>query len=200
MTYITVGKINKESLRQAFKNNGRHFDITDGNAVHKHLTKCFDSSRANAKILYRLMPMKNEIYLYIQSNEPFERAEGSLPGVDLLYSFEIDPANDGDIVSFDLLTWPNVCNGKDKAYIRDPEKRREWLNRTFAKNGACLLDSYEYKYQTISAKRKEGPISIQCVCFKGTLRVTNADMFNTMVSNGIGKLKNFGAGMLLYRN
>lgn len=85
------------------------------------------------------------------------------------------------------------------------EVYRKWLSDQFVRRGGARLESAELRsFQRTRAVRKlrarnskgsEGPDAIM----RGVLTITDADAFTTLLTQGIGRHRAYGYGMLLLR-
>ena len=85
--------------------------------------------------------------------------------------------------------------------ITDPVQLKEWLARQLTNGGCSLLgcDVLEHTLETISRATKSKPeakIQLNSCRFVGEFAVTDAAKFRQMFTQGIGRAKAFGFGLL----
>lgn len=198
--YVTVLKANVDSVL----NRQHYLNFFDGGAMHKWLTMQQDSSRANGGILYRVMQNKNDIFIYVQTYTPFNLQNIEKYG--LTYYGQIDvedllPKSENQVVTFDAVLWPSKKHAGKDYYLKDEEERRAWVENKFEKNGATVISMNEYGNVSIQMKRpeQEKKIKLTAITVRGTAVVSDVEKFAGMIGAGVGKLKNFGAGMILFK-
>ncbi len=85
--------------------------------------------------------------------------------------------------------------------ITDTLELKEWLRKQFSKGGCSLLgcDVLNHTLETISRGKKSKPvpkIQLNSCRFSGEFAVNDPSKFRQMFSQGIGKAKAFGFGLL----
>jgi CRISPR-associated protein Cas6/Cse3/CasE subtype I-E len=105
----------------------------------------------------------------------------------------------GDIVGFEL----RACVGKKvkgkHRYFRtsDWKSRHEWLDRQGQVHGFGVI-TVHCTAQIVPVDAGERKFTIDQTDFTGVLKVTDVELFNRAIANGIGnKAKAFGFGMLV---
>ena len=192
--YMTVLKMTRDSILNATD----LLDINSSNAVHKWLTNQQDISRADGKILYKILKRDDEIYMYIQSKDRFNLNGLYDYGFVYIKDFEID--NIPEICSFDVQTFPNnYDNSKRKRnFIFNINDRYQWLRNYFQRNGIELLECVEYKQSSILID-KDTKKFVATASYKGKMRVIDTEKAKELIENGMGKMKNYGLGLILFK-
>lgn len=192
--YLTVLKMTRQSVLSAPK----LLDVQSTNSVHQWLTGRQDKSRAENKLLYKLITNGDEIYLYIQSLSEFNTENVGAVGFELVKVFDLDSRNYEDLTYFDVQTFPYKTVNDRRYYIKDTAERYDWLKRQFEKNGIELLDFTEYKQSDIvldNNQLKRIPTS----SFRGRMKVVDPIKAEVFITNGMGRMKNYGLGLILVK-
>lgn len=192
--YLTVLKMTRQSVLSAPK----LLDVQSTNSVHQWLTGRQDKSRAENKLLYKIITNGDEIYLYIQSLSEFNTENVGAVGFELVKVFDLDSRNYEDLTYFDVQTFPYKTVNDKRYYIKDIAERYDWLKRQFEKNGIELLDFTEYKQSDIvldNHQLKRIPTS----SFRGRMRVVDPIKAEVFITNGMGRMKNYGLGLILVK-
>ena len=166
--YLTVLKMTRQSVLSAPK----LLDVQSTNSVHQWLTGRQDKSRAENKLLYKLITNGDEIYLYIQSLSEFNTENVGAVGFELVKVFDLESRNYEDLTYFDVQTFPYKTVNDKRYYIKDTAERYDWLKKQFEKNGIELLDFTEYKQSDIvldNNQLKRIPTS----SFRGRMKVVD---------------------------
>lgn len=192
--YLTVLKMTRQSVLSAPK----LLDVQSTNSVHQWLTGRQDKSRAENKLLYKIITNGDEIYLYIQSLSEFNTENVGAVGFELVKVFDLDSRNYEELTYFDVQTFPYKTVNDKRYYIKDTAERYDWLKRQFEKNGIELLDFTEYKQSDIvldNNQLKRIPTS----SFRGRMRVVDPIKAEVFITNGMGRMKNYGLGLILVK-
>lgn len=192
--YLTVLKMTRQSVLSAPK----LLDVQSTNSVHQWLTGRQDKSRAENKLLYKIITNGDEIYLYIQSLSEFNTENVGAVGFELVKVFDLDSRNYEDLTYFDVQTFPYKTVNDKRYYIKDTAERYDWLKRQFEKNGIELLDFTEYKQSDIvldNNQLKRIPTS----SFRGRMNVVDPIKAEVFITNGMGRMKNYGLGLILVK-
>ena len=94
---------------------------------------------------------------------------------------------------------------KQKGEKLSPEEREEigieWLAQKLAREGAKLEKDYSQilQYFQVNLSKKGANAVISVIDVEGVLEVTDADLFQKALLNGIGHGKAFGLGLILLR-
>lgn len=192
--YLTVLKMTRQSVLSAPK----LLDVQSTNSVHQWLTGRQDKSRAENKLLYKLITNGDEIYLYIQSLSEFNTENVGAVGFELVKVFDLESRNYEKLTYFDVQTFPYKTVNDKRYYIKDTAERYDWLKRQFEKNGIELLDFTEYKQSDIvldNNQLKRIPTS----SFRGRMKVVDPIKAEVFITNGMGRMKNYGLGLILVK-
>ena len=192
--FMTVLKMTRQSVLSAPK----LLDVQSTNSVHQWLTGRQDKSRAENKLLYKIITNGDEIYLYIQSLSEFNTENVGAVGFELVKVFDLDSRNYEELTYFDVQTFPYKTVNDKRYYIKDTAERYDWLKRQFEKNGIELLDFTEYKQSDIvldNNQLKRIPTS----SFRGRMRVVDPIKAEVFITNGMGRMKNYGLGLILVK-
>lgn len=192
--YLTVLKMTRQSVLSAPK----LLDVQSTNSVHQWLTGRQDKSRAENKLLYKIITNGDEIYLYIQSLSKFNTENVGAVGFELVKVFDLANRNYEDLTYFDVQTFPYKTVNDKRYYIKDTAERYDWLKRQFEKNGIELLDFTEYKQSDIvldNNQLKRIPTS----SFRGRMKVVDPIKAEVFITNGMGRMKNYGLGLILVK-
>ena len=190
--FITVFKMTRDSILSC----AMPLNLDNGTAVHKWLTNQQNCTRQNGGLLYRVIKQKDDIYLYVQSKLIFNCTNCEDYGLECVKQFEVSDIS--NCTSFDVQCFPTFCKNDKFHLIKNRDKRREWLKNQFEKNGITILDSVEYAYPDCIIE-KEKTVSISTVCFRGIMKITDREKANQFISNGLGKMKNYGVGLILVK-
>ncbi len=80
---------------------------------------------------------------------------------------------------------------------------KNWLLKRAEQNGFSLQpDAFitsGYHKQKFYKKRNSSPISLSTIDYEGQLTITDTNLFQDLLSKGIGKAKAFGCGLMLVR-
>lgn len=192
--YLTVLKMTRQSVLSAPK----LLDVQSTNSIHQWLTGRQDKSRAENKLLYKIITNGDEIYLYIQSLSEFNTENVGAVGFELVKVFDLDSRNYEELTYFDVQTFPYKTVNDKRYYIKDTAERYDWLKRQFEKNGIELLDFTEYKQSDIvldNNQLKRIPTS----SFRGRMKVVDPIKAEVFITNGMGRMKNYGLGLILVK-
>lgn len=200
-------------------------ECADPYQMHRTLCRAWGDECKAAQILYRVEPEQERGFcLLVQSH--LEPDWGFLQGDYLLRGAQVKPFEPqlqaGQRLTFRLRANPTKSaigpeqtsgRGKREGLFREAE-RRDWLLRQAARCGFEI---------PIIAQTKEGPVYdlrqlderaltatpqgparekravLSSVLFEGRLEITDADVFQAALQNGIGRGKAFGFGLLSLR-
>ncbi|NMC28004.1 MAG: type I-E CRISPR-associated protein Cas6/Cse3/CasE [Syntrophomonadaceae bacterium] len=186
-------------------------------------SECSTTARSERNILYRIFPMDgSKIILYIQSSEEPDIGKWASKGQLIMESFDHlgvkeipDPVqlfNKGMLLDFDLLASPckktgsplkeerlqgNCKNGR-RAMLRTSEERIAWLKRRAEHGGFSVLTAWEAgSVSVVGSNNKGDSIKLTGIRFRGTLAVTDVEVFSNTFQMGIGPGKAYGYGLLM---
>lgn len=190
--YITVLKMTRESILNAPK----LLNISSGYSIHQWITSQQQCTRQEDKLLFRIIETKDSLFLYIQSLKHFNLNNIEEYGFKFFKELEINEVN-GNIY-FDCVVFPNKEIQGRKMFLKDSIDRENWLRNQFSKNGLNIINCIEYKHGELSVD-KDKPKEISVVTYKGFAEVIDPIKAMTLIQNGLGRLKTFGAGMILVK-
>lgn len=191
--YMTVLKMTRSSILSA-KNL---LDVNSSNSVHKWLTSQQDVSRADGKILYKIINKDDELYMYIQSKDKFNTNNLSDYGFVYVKDFKVLeqlPA----VCNFDLQVFPYKTQQNKRYYIKNLYDRYKWLQVYLNNHGIELLDCIEYRQSSINLDKSYNK-RIPTSSFRGTIHIIDMNLAKSLLENGVGRFKNYGCGLMLVR-
>lgn len=193
--YLTVFKMTRDSIL-----NSKHpLNIKSGNAVHQLLTARQDASRAEGKILYKIIETGDEIYLYVQSKDKFNREGIENRGLVFVKEIRLDYDSVLGVYEFDVQVFPNYLTEQGKRYfIKDPGERYKWLYKQFQRKGITLLSCKEYKMSDITVDRDKS-VLVRTTSYRGQISIDDCNQAKELFENGIGRMKNYGLGLVLIK-
>lgn len=189
--YMTVFKMTRDSILNA----DYPLDLNNSNEVHKWITKQQNVSRSIGQLLYKVINVRDEMYLYVQSKNEFNIENCEKCGLIFVKSFNNSISNTSDIFMFDIQTFPNHTINEKRMFLNDVNDRYNWLKVMFEKNGITLLDCFEYKKSNVQVKSK----SIYTTSYKGHFKINNFELATNLLANGLGRLKTYGCGLILVK-
>lgn len=192
--YMTVLKMTRASILNATN----LLDLNDSNSIHQWLCSQQDSSRSEAGILYRVIDKNDEVYMYIQSKAPFNVNNVADFGFEYVKSFDLNNIDLNRLTTFDVQCFPCVQKEHKSFFIKNTADRYEWLKRQFEKHGVQLISCTEYKLSNI-VMTKNKSIRFETASYRGTIKVINEMLALDLLINGLGRLKNYGCGLLLIK-
>ncbi len=191
--YMTVLKATFDSIQ-----NGEYLmKFESGEFVHKWLTSQFDCNRSDGQILYRIENTKDSLYLYVQSKIPLPIKNITRAGMEMVRSYKIEEVCSGCSIVFKILYSSHESKDGKRYFIKNPETRiRKFCERLELNAG---LDSIKLKEIAIKTTSIKNEVKMSCVEYVGIGTVTNHERFMNAVSKGLGHGKNYGMGLLLYK-
>ena len=183
------------------------------NVFHEELGACF-GGRGTGRLLWRIDKIYDRMCLFVLSNEKpklsrfckkFSDSEDSftVKGYD---SF-LDKLQENDVCRFRLAanpTWSekslNDSGKRGKVHAHTvPLAQKKWLIDHSAKNGFSLSeDSFailESEWRRFM-KKDGSNLSLIYVKYEGILKITNIDLFRSVLTSGIGRGKAYGMGLM----
>jgi CRISPR system Cascade subunit CasE len=193
--------------------------IRSPETMHAAVMASFNATDDNGRILWRLDRVGSIQYLLIQSKikpdmhhivDQFGRPETGQKWDTLDYDQFLSKVNNGQTWRFRLkanpvhsITDPNNPEGRGRVVAHvTPEYQVKWLLDRSEKLGfRIIMDGDEpligVRHSEVHRfKRKDKPVTISMVIFEGSLEVTDRDLFVKTVSEGIGRAKAYGCGMI----
>jgi CRISPR-associated protein Cas6/Cse3/CasE subtype I-E len=187
--------------------------IADCEKMHRFIMSSFpmmdtSTARSDLNVLYKLSVSEKLICVYIQSNEkPNSSAQEYTNFIKSIDSIDIDRLKNkcvnGSVIKFSLFANPVVSvkhTNEDakshRVFIKDIDKRVEWLKKNIEKNGCSLLQVSEINTETVMGKKKSHLIKTIGSNWTGTVKIEDQEKFWNMFCLGIGHEKSYGFGML----
>ena len=180
--------------------------------IHGIVESAFEGERK--RNLWRIDSLNSKVYLMILSeDEPdlLDTASKYAPRNNPSwqtkdYSNLLQRIKNGSIWRFRLTANPtqSVCvrgeRGKVKACVTVTEQK-EWLSKRAGTHGFILdsdgfdvIHSHWYKFQKGNDKNR--PVTLRGIAYEGILTVTDEDKFRELLTNGIGRGKAYGMGLM----
>ena len=207
------------SEKKDYINAREHINIFDGDEMHGILLGCVGESRTNASLLYRVAETHDVIFLYIQSEEMFPPDSLSRYGFTLISIIDVEMQLNGlseeDEFRFNILTVPTkaVFGTKKRTYLTSDSEIKDWFSGKALRSG-FLSDNDMFRIEMKSVIRfsrrqensengekkiKTKTVTAPCAMISGHGIVKDRVKFEKTVRGGFGKMKNFGAGLLLVK-
>ena len=198
--HLHVYKLNFQSLKKSH----RKINLEDGNKVHKMLTEACNSTRAESKLLYRLVYRQDEVLLYVQTCKEIDHAVlesfGFCEVTTIDMQEKLQNIKEGDVVRFNIRVFPSKYeeNGT-KQYIKNEKERVGWIMHKFGEHGLLLTErSFLEKNTSMSIfVKNQKRTAIKSNEYEGYGIITDMEAFKQLVITGLGKCKNYGLGLAL---
>lgn len=161
---------------------------------HKMIMSVFPKTdenkpRENFSVLFRVERNNHGTRFLIRSSVP----PANLPFIQTLEEKPFYLEKDSH-VSFKIVMNPIKRKGKKEIAIKEPEDQESWLSE---KLSLFFSDIEIVNQQGEIVKRDNNNKSvIQLVEFTGIARVTDVNMLNIALKQGIGRSKSYGSGLL----
>ena len=186
--------------------------LADLKYFHEALESCFPGDRP--RTIWRIDQLKENLYILVLSEErtdlsPFCRLFS--PSEDSWETKDYDPLltrlKNGNIWRFRLSANPTyrvkakdpiTLRGKVSAHIT-PELQKKWLIKKSQQHGFQLAtDGFDVTENKWFRFRKSSGdvVTILSVTYEGLLMVTDVELFRQALTNGIGRGKAYGMGLL----
>lgn len=179
------------------------------NRIHGAVESAFSGERR--RCLWRIDNLKGQTYLLILSEEePDLKNAAAQFGAESWETVSYDPLleriTEGSRWYFRLVANPTESKaqgkgkrGKVHAHVT-PQYQKEWLLSRASDHGFSVdMDSFDVKHSQWFQfqKRQSGPeVSLLQVTFEGRLTVTSPEKFRNMLTEGIGRAKAYGMGLM----
>lgn len=187
--YMTVLKADFESLSK----KEYPVDFENGEWMHKWLTSQCNKSRAEEKILYRIDKTQKEMYLYIQSLHEFPQKNLQRAGLKQVKSFILSVPT--DYVSFKITCSAGTTKEGKYQFLQKEEERIDWVKKKLSP----FMQDISVKETKLQSASIKGKVRLPGAEYEGYGIVTNLNAFQDAVTNGFGKAKNYGFGLMLYK-
>ena len=166
--------------------------------MHRMLTWLQQSTRNDNHILYRVVAQKNAYLVYVQSDSPLNVSQiaqyGFMSRGHVQLSF-----TQGRNIEFSMRVHPTIAHNGRPEYLHDATDRMAWCRRKLADSGLRIERMIETGTDVVrfnKGKRKDTVIA--CCDISGLAIIEEPDKFEQFVQHGVGKLKNYGAGMFIF--
>ena len=179
--------------------------IANPQKMHAAVEECVNNAERK---LWRIDELSASVYLLILSpNAPdFSHFKYGYNGESRDYSAVLQQIESGKLLNFRLCANPTYTKsagtgnrGKICAHVTI-EQRRKWLLDKACKWGFNLNeDDFEIIVSdNISFRKKQGakPVELGIAVYEGLLTVTDTELFKKALTDGIGRAKAYGCGML----
>ncbi len=182
--------------------------LADCQQMHRFITGFFGTDRQSGQILYRTNLIQNKLCIYLYAQSPAEHIPDNCQVQQRDITAWLDSMEEGHLWSFDLIAAPTkkvVCDGKknsQRRILRQPQERREWLERKAQQNGFAIIQVQEQEQIHVSGRHKTdkgGMMYHDGYHYQGILQITDADAFCHALQNGIGSGKSYGFGMMMVK-
>lgn len=164
------------------------------------------------RYLWRVDRVGDKLYLLISCHEKPEISSvagqfGAAPGETLKYDYFLGNIQNDDIWHFRLRANPVInvkqedgTRGKILAHVT-VEQQKNWLLKRSEKNGFSLNEDQftvvNSEWLSFSKGNDNGrQVTIHAVTFEGFLTVKDADAFRIALTEGIGRGRAYGLGMI----
>ena len=184
--------------------------LVNPNIIHGAL----DSSQVGKRTrkLWRIDSLNGDLYLLILSDGKLDYSavahqvgfDNSIEEKD--YSPLINRVSNDTVWRFRLKANPTVKKydvKKNKSMVMahiTPEHQMEWLKRKAEKNGFCIDDNNslvtESKWYNFKKNGYGDNVRLLAVTYEGILTVTDVNLFIKALTDGIGREKAYGMGLL----
>lgn len=176
--------------------------LMDAQEMHRLLTGLVHQSRAEASLLYWLVP--EQMILWVQSDvKPDECAD-----LQLVHEIPIENIlkgkSAGDPITFYLTTMPIVRRNGHRHYLSDPARQEKWLTRIMQERG---LDLRNWELMSKASENVHyrqghgGHGSMTLYTYRLSGEITDVNALLQAWHSGIGAERAYGGGLcILARN
>jgi len=186
--------------------------LADNNRFHAMVASCFDGSIEKQRPLWRIDTLNNSTYLLIVSSEAplFDRllpqvTSGESENADSKdYSAFLSAIKNGETYRFRVTANPvfsspkaRDTSGRGRVYGHvTVDQQKSWLSDRAEKNGFELV-GFDVLSRGIKKFNRQGKaVTLSIATFEGVLTVTNADLLRSALTNGVGRAKAYGCGLM----
>lgn len=192
--YITLLTQNIDTLRGA----QQYVNPENGVAMHRMLTWLQQSGRSENHILYRVMKCKNAYRVYVQSDTPLNTSNVDKYGFATLGCVEVN-FDKGRNIRFTMRVHPTIAHNGRPEYLKESVDRMSWCKRKLNDSGLNILQLVETGEDIVRfSKNRTKDTVIACCDIAGIATIEDPVKFESFVRHGVGKLKNYGAGMFVF--
>ncbi len=197
--FMTVLKADVNTMSEMTK----PVDLSDGYAVHQWVTRLFSCKREDGDLLHRVERNRNEIFVYIYSNNKIHDRDIKRYGFIILKEWEITEDKANGKIAFKILASFDKREKEThkRRMIQDKAGRIEWLKKKLSP----FISDIQIKelgtgQQFVNIPRDHGSASkIPYAECSGMGIVTDPKGFIDFISKGIGTNKSWGLGMFLFK-
>lgn len=150
------------------------------------------NARADSKILFRCERSKDRSFVLIRSNTP----PANLPGVNSIEENHEGLQKDMH-VSFRITVTPIKRHGNKETSLSDFEDIEAWLGNR-VEGVLSNIELIEIKNESIN-REKDSKNFLNLVQIDGVAKIEDAQLLENLLLNGVGRNKNYGAGLLTVR-
>lgn len=182
--------------------------LADCQQLHRFITGFFGTDRQSGQILYRTNLVQNKLCIYLYAQAPAEHIPENCHVQQRDISDWLNGMETGQLWSFDLIAAPTkkvASEGKKNSrrrILRQPQERREWLERKAEQNGFAIIQAQEQEQHHVSGRHKAdkgGVMYHDAYHYQGVLQITDAEAFRKALQSGIGSGKAYGFGMMMVK-
>lgn len=182
--------------------------LADCQQMHRFITGFFGTDRQSAQVLYRTNLVQNKLCIYLYAKSMAEHIPDNCIVQQRDVTSWLESMEDGQLWSFDLIAAPTkkvASEGKknsQRRILRQPQERREWLERKAERNGFFIIQAQEQEQLHISGTHRQdsgGMMYHDAYHYQGSLQITDANAFRKALENGIGSGKSYGFGMMMVK-
>lgn len=197
-------------------------DLTHLGAYHHWVEESFPNEKGvdpRPRHLWRIDTLRGNKYLLVLSENQPDQTLLATYGVEnsvqvKSYDHFLSSLVNGDVMRFKLtanptysVLQPGEARGKVYAHVT-VEQQRQWLIKKATKLGFSFLETAQDGDNTGASfdivgrsrellHRKEGrSVRLSQVTFEGVLKITDLDLFKKALTQGIGREKAFGMGLM----
>ena len=183
--------------------------------LHGAVERCFAGERKRR--LWRIDALQHGTYVLILSEDApdctgimTQFGYADVPWETKNYDGLVAKIEEGQIWRFRLRANPvhsksTAKNERGTVYAHvTQEQQKKWLMDRAEKNGFALnedeFDVVDTRWEIFKKHHDEkSKLTLRTAAFEGILRVTNKDAFAAALTNGIGKAKAYGCGLMTIR-
>lgn len=170
----------------------------DGSSMHRMLTWLQHSNRLENHLLYRVIKQKKKFFVYVQSDTPLNVQDIERYGFVMRGSVCLDFTQNRQI-KFSMRVHPTHSVNKKPQAILDADGRMLWYQKKLDDSGLKVQSISEVTPALIQfTKTAKKATVIMCHDVVGYATIEDAEQFRNFVQHGVGKLKNYGAGLFLF--
>lgn len=179
-------------------NAERYVNPNDGSAMHTMLTWLQHSTRENNHLLYRVIKKTNVYLVYVQSDTPLNTNNIAQYGFAVCGTTQLTFTVNRQ-VKFNMKVHPTYTVDTKPKFLKNPEQRITWYNKKLADSGLQVHAIQEVASSLVEFSKSANKVTrIACCDVVGVATIKDPEKFRHFVQHGVGKLKNYGAGLFLF--